>query len=405
MSLKQSIRRILKEEDKLYATPQQLVKNLPDELKKLLFKQWGAKQNPEWHPEGNTQHILVVLKRAYHHYPDDPNMVMAALFHDLGKMDTYSINPKTNQPTAYGHEDKSTDYVEQFRNWIDSFDGTDVDEIKYLVKNHMKVKPRTWDQMKDKKKEPIKSHPAFDKLMGFTDKLDGGGVDLQESIRRILKEEIDLLSIRRRFFIVDDYIQNLDPKDVCIYWPMRIDVVNYVNETMSDIVRIMLTSIRGVNADNYHDTYEEIYEMLIDLGYKKKIEDFFFDSLDNCYEIIKESTLTVDRKEKIQKLIDNEIDLMKNICEYMDSENEEEFISFDACDFLELDPKVKVTAVDKLNGIPRILVVIKYEAMMHFHDEETFISELQYRLRKWISNVTVDVEDVINTYPNEKRQW
>jgi len=406
MSLKQSIRRILKEEDKLYATPQQLVKNLPDELKKLLFKQWGAKQNPEWHPEGNTlKHILVVLKRAYHHYPDDPNMVMAALFHDLGKMDTYSINPKTNQPTAYGHEDKSTDYVEQFRNWIDSFDGTDVDEIKYLVKNHMKVKPRTWDQMKDKKKEPIKSHPAFDKLMGFTDKLDGGGVDLQESIRRILKEEIDLLSIRRRFFIVDDYIQNLDPKDVCIYWPMRIDVVNYVNETMSDIVRIMLTSIRGVNADNYHDTYEEIYEMLIDLGYKKKIEDFFFDSLDNCYEIIKESTLTVDRKEKIQKLIDNEIDLMKNICEYMDSENEEEFISFDACDFLELDPKVKVTAVDKLNGIPRILVVIKYEAMMHFHDEETFISELQYRLRKWISNVTVDVEDVINTYPNEKRQW
>jgi len=230
-------------------------------------------------------------------------------------------------------------------------------------------------------------------------------MNIQQTIRRILKEEIDLLSIRRRFFIVDDYIQNLDPKDVCIYWPMRIDVVNYVNETMSDIVRIMLTSIRGVNADNYHDIYEEIYEMLIDLGYRKKIEDFFFDSLDNCYEIIKESTLTVDRKEKIQKLIDNEIDLMKNICEYMDSENEEEFISFDACDFLDLNPKVRVTSVDKLNGVPRILIVIEYEAMMHFHDEETFISELQYRLRKWISNVMVDVEDVINTYPNEKRQW
>jgi hypothetical protein len=190
MNLKESIRRILREE-KLYATPQQLVKNLPDELKKLLFKQWGAKQNPEWHPEGNTlKHILVVLKRAYHHYPDDPNMIMSALFHDLGKMDTYSINPKTNQPTAYGHEDRSTDYVEQFKDWVESFEGTDVDEIKYLVKNHMKVKPKTWDQMKDKKKEPIKSHPAFDKLMGFTDKLDGGGVELKESIRRILREEL-----------------------------------------------------------------------------------------------------------------------------------------------------------------------------------------------------------------------
>jgi hypothetical protein len=32
------------------------------------------------------------------------------------------------------------------------------------------------------------SHPAFDKLMGFTDKLDGGGTDLKESIRRILRE-------------------------------------------------------------------------------------------------------------------------------------------------------------------------------------------------------------------------
>ena len=187
--LKESIRRVLREE-KLHATPQELIKNLPNELKELLFKQWDAKQNPEWHPEGNTlKHIIVVIKRAYHHYPDDPNMVMAALFHDLGKIDTYKINPKTNQPTAYGHEDKSTDYVEKFKDWIESFEGMDVEEIKYLVKNHMKVKPSTWDQMKDKKKEPIISHPAFDKLMGFTDKLDGGGTDLKESIRKILREE------------------------------------------------------------------------------------------------------------------------------------------------------------------------------------------------------------------------
>jgi len=113
-------------------------------------------------------------------------MIMAALFHDLGKMDVYAINPKTGQPTAYGHEDKSADYVDQFKEWISSFEGTDVDEIKYLVKNHMKVKPSTWNQMKDKKKEPIQSHPAFDKLMGFTDKLDGGGHEIvKEEIQRI----------------------------------------------------------------------------------------------------------------------------------------------------------------------------------------------------------------------------
>lgn len=196
------MKKILKEE-KLYATPGELIRSLPGELKGLLFKQWNAKQNPEWHPEGNTlKHIIVVLRRAFHHYPDDPNMIMAALFHDLGKMDTYAINPKTNQPTAYGHEDRSTDYVDRFKEWIESFEGTDVEEIKYLVKNHMKVKPRTWDQMKDKKKEPIKSHPAFGKLMGFTDKLDGGGIDLKESIKRVIKEELS--AKERTLKLIDD---------------------------------------------------------------------------------------------------------------------------------------------------------------------------------------------------------
>jgi len=169
------------EKKKIPQTAQQLIKQLPEELKKILFNQWNAKQNPDWHPEGNTlKHIIVVIKRAFHHYPEDPNMIMAALFHDLGKMDTYAINPKTNQPTAYGHENKSTDYVEKFRDWIESFEGTDADEVKYLVKNHMLVKPRTWDSMKDKKKESIKTNKAFDKLMGFTEKLDGGGMSIQK---------------------------------------------------------------------------------------------------------------------------------------------------------------------------------------------------------------------------------
>ena len=44
----------------------------------------------------------------------------------------------------------------------------------------MKVKPRTWDSMRDSKKEPIKSHSAFDKLIGFTDKLDGGGRNIEK---------------------------------------------------------------------------------------------------------------------------------------------------------------------------------------------------------------------------------
>jgi hypothetical protein len=197
----------MEEKKELPSNYKELYNSMPTSLKELMFRQWDAKQNPKWHPEGNSlKHILVVIKRAYHHYPNDPNMIMAALFHDLGKMDTYGINPKTGEPTAYGHEDKSEKYVEEYRDWIESFGGTDVDEIKYIVKNHMKIKPSTWDVMKDSKKEPISSHSAFEKLRGFTDKLDGGGTMMEQSIRRNLRRLVN----ESNDFDVDDIVNELD---------------------------------------------------------------------------------------------------------------------------------------------------------------------------------------------------
>ncbi len=187
MRLHEELRRInnlmrIVNEEKIPNSPEKLIRTLPDDLRDLLFSQWKAKQSAKHHPEGNTlKHILVVLKRAYHHYPDDPNMIMAALFHDLGKLDTYAINPKTGEPTAYGHEDKSAEYVKQYSDWINSFDDANAEEVEYIVKNHMKIKPRTWDVMKDKKKEPIMSNPSFDKVVNFDKNLDGGGWNIEKS--------------------------------------------------------------------------------------------------------------------------------------------------------------------------------------------------------------------------------
>lgn len=116
-------------------------------------------------------------------------------------------------------------------------------------------------------------------------------------------------------------------------------------------------------------------------------------------KILNEEDRRKNKTQQFQKLIDDEIESMKGICKQM-SADDEEIISFDACDFLDLDPKVVVTDVDKFYGKLRILVIIKYEAAMHFHDEELFIYELQSRL-KWVGNVMIDVEDVITTYPNK----
>ena len=268
--MKNLIKKILKEEKDLLATsPQTLVRSLPSELKDILFKQWGAKQSPKWHPEGNTlKHILVVLRRAYHHYPDDPNMIMAALFHDLGKMDTYAINPKTNLPTAYGHENESTEYVEKFKDWIESIEGTDVEEIKYLVKNHMKVKPNTWDVMKDKKKEPIQSHPAFDKLMGFTNKLDGGGTDLKESIKRILREEqmeLDLFGgeEKNKYERCSHFDSNPQHRKLC-YDLYTLGTFLYKDLGLKNIIDEKIKLMGEVK--DLNDQYQEPLEMLYNTG-------------------------------------------------------------------------------------------------------------------------------------------
>jgi hypothetical protein len=157
-------------------TAQELIRSMPTDLKKLFFDQWGAKQATKWHPEGNSlKHIILVLRRAYNKFGDDPNMIMAALFHDLGKMDTYAINPKTGDPTAYGHDVKSGDYVKQYADWILSFEGTNIDVIEYLVINHMKMKPSTWSVMKQAKKDPIEQNPAFKSLQDF-ETIDIGGI-------------------------------------------------------------------------------------------------------------------------------------------------------------------------------------------------------------------------------------
>lgn len=154
-----------------------LLKSLPRDLKDILMNQWGAKQNPQYHPEGNSlKHIITVIRRAYREYGNDPTMIMAALFHDLGKMQTYAINPKTGQPTAHGHDKVSADLVNRYREYIESFEGVDFEDVEKIVKNHMIVKPSTWDMMRASKKEPIETHKSFGKLQQFTN-IDKGGLD------------------------------------------------------------------------------------------------------------------------------------------------------------------------------------------------------------------------------------
>ena len=107
------------------------------------------------------------------------DIILAAYFHDLGKLATAGVNPKTGNPTAYGHEKESSKLVQKYSNFISKM-GANPENVEYLVASHMKIKPRTWDVMRQKKKDKIQQHSSFSDLEKFT-KIDRGGLDLEET--------------------------------------------------------------------------------------------------------------------------------------------------------------------------------------------------------------------------------
>jgi hypothetical protein len=109
------------------------------------------------------------------------------------------------------------------------------------------------------------------------------------------------------------------------------------------------------------------------------------------------------RRERIQKLVDDIVNDMKLTCEIMNSEDDE-IISFSACELIDADVKVSVSDVGIVNDRKRVLVVIKYKNWRYLSEDE-FVYELSKELRKWIGDNYVEVEDYINTFPPEERQW
>ena len=107
-------------------------------------------------------------------------------------------------------------------------------------------------------------------------------MNLQESIKKILREEVNIPSyVKRRLYLVDEYISDLDPEDVCRYW--RDDEgKDYVDESMAEITRSIIDFSINISDDEYTEKFDEVYGILIDLGYRKKFKDFFYESLQNC---------------------------------------------------------------------------------------------------------------------------
>lgn len=142
----------------------EMVSLAPTGVFELLLKCEETPQSPKWHPEGNVLvHTKLVYDRALN--TGDVNMVMAALFHDLGKVDTTKLNKKGDW-SAHGHEFKSAKVLDKFKDWVVEM-GADFDVVRGVVVDHMRVK--YMNDMRPHKQQQMRDNPVFDKLVEFTE--------------------------------------------------------------------------------------------------------------------------------------------------------------------------------------------------------------------------------------------
>jgi len=135
-------------------------------------------QGHVWHPEGNVLvHTKIVVNRAIK--TKNPNIILAAFYHDLGKVDTTTPNDNGGY-SAHNHEVISSEIVDYSRDVIRHFGG-DPNVVHWLVKNHMRVK--YLDEMTPKKRKNLVDHIWFPQLLEFKPCDQMGSLTITEVIR------------------------------------------------------------------------------------------------------------------------------------------------------------------------------------------------------------------------------
>jgi len=144
-----------------------LINRLPDEVIQNLK---NTKQSPLWHPEGDAYiHTSLVFKEALNRYNDN-DLLIAAIFHDLGKIDVHSekeLPDGTIKIQHIGHEFKSLNYIDKYFDLYSDIT-TNKDKVIEIVKNHMKAHLYKSGKIKKQhKRETFESLTYFNDIMKF----------------------------------------------------------------------------------------------------------------------------------------------------------------------------------------------------------------------------------------------
>jgi len=146
---------------------------LCDELKllEILFPKVtalkGIEQSPKWHPEGEVfTHVLKVLDNIA---TNDFALNMAALLHDIGKATT-TVKNEDGKISSSGHENVGAnmfiDDTKDKNSCLSVLSKKEIEEIHFLIKNHMKIKH--FDEFRKTKKVKLITSEFFEKLCKLT---------------------------------------------------------------------------------------------------------------------------------------------------------------------------------------------------------------------------------------------
>lgn len=124
-------------------------------------------QDPIYHPEiWLTEHIKQVFNNVVERFDSDPDLLISAIFHDIGKPETRKVVIKedgTRRIHNIGHEKLCEKYINEY---FDIFSDvtTNKEKVIEICNNHMRAK--LYKNNKMKKPSKIKE---FEKLKYFID--------------------------------------------------------------------------------------------------------------------------------------------------------------------------------------------------------------------------------------------
>lgn len=104
-----------------------------------------------------------------------------------------------------------------------------------------------------------------------------------------------------------------------------------------------------------------------------------------------------------QKIIDMSLESLKKTCETMNDEDNE-YVSFEACDILDSNLKVNVIKTEMIDGVLNLYVDMFYKNYTYL-DYYPLKLELQNELKNYLGVNKIVVKEFENQFPVEDRQW